>query len=597
MDNKIYRAVFYGRVSTVNESQDSSIENQLALAERYLDNHPEIVLVEPLGTYVEKVSGKSDCRDKYIEMMARLSKGDVDYVIAKDLKRLSRSTEVSAQLRNACKKYGFKLLLLESGRVYDPNEEANRMLFGFEALVSEEVVFRQSAYGRIAHKQKMESKKLNRLNATFGFRWDYEINDMVIYEKEADIICMLFEKLVFQDLGVKELQNWLKTEGVDVSVNTIRKWLHETAYIGIFHMNKKGSELGVGAGQKTKRFTRPKEEWVAVERPDLKILDTELFELAQKIIDRRNVVYNGKAYSHEMFHGTHLFATKVFCKECGSSYAHYWCNRDKTISAYKDSKKKSEQECPNTEYNRIYESDLIEIALASINGFITEHEACFDVLEKAIIQSLNEGVLENAPQKQLIKQIEKAEKEAERLLESYLETSGALKLALAEKYEKQVEKIEQLKSQIKEDTDDEGDKKALIERIKKIKSRIGQMKKIQELDRETVLRFIKRIEIDKTGKIEVLLNTDALYKSQISAWKDRKQSSEKKAAFLVPSNKVNYEYNICWYRLMIDRMIDGETIFLFKYQYVFKGNRRWSRSFSKYLGTDNLQIEVSVILI
>ena len=159
MSKDIYKAVFYGRVSTVNDAQETSIENQILLCESYISRHPEIVLAEPIDTYIEKRSAKSDMREKYIELMVRLSKGDIDYLIIKDLKRLSRSAEVSLQIRSSAEKYGYKLILLESGRIYDPlADESSRLLYGFESLLNEEVVHRQSLYGRIAHKQKVEAK-------------------------------------------------------------------------------------------------------------------------------------------------------------------------------------------------------------------------------------------------------------------------------------------------------------------------------------------------------------------------------------------------------------------------------------------------------
>ena len=258
-------ALYYERVSTLNDEQSNSLENQRKLCEDFLAKHSDIVLAEPIDSYTERVSGKSDLREKYIEMMTRISKGDIDYILVKDLKRLSRSTEVSAQLRNQCKKYGVKLILLASNQIYDPNAEENRMLYGFEALVNEEVVYRQSEYGRIAHKQKMDAKRLSSQNCTFGYRWDKESNDMVICEEEAEIIRQLFELLVFKDYGAKELREFLaKEKGIKVSAVTVRHWIQETAYVGIFYMNKKGSILGVGAGQKTKRYKKPKEEWVEV---------------------------------------------------------------------------------------------------------------------------------------------------------------------------------------------------------------------------------------------------------------------------------------------------------------------------------------------
>ena len=468
-----------------------------------------------------------------MELMVRLSKGDIDYLIIKDLKRLSRSTEVSAQIRSACKKYNFKLILLENGRIYDPlADESSRLLYGFESLLAEEVVFRQSTYGKIAHKQKMEALRLNQNNVTFGYRWNEITKDIEIDETQAEVIRQLYEKVIFEDMGMLELRKWLHSIGTKVCVTTIRRWLHETAYIGIFNMNKKGSELGVGAGQKTRYFTIPQEEWVHVERNDLRILEPEIFDLVQRVMKSRKTTYNNKEYEHARFHGLHLFSSKVFCKECGCPYVHSWIDRKKTVSAYKQDARRAREgvQCANENYRKIYQEDLERITLLAINGFLSEHESCFEVLLNTIEKTLTAEIGKNKNQQRLEKQIQKSEKEAEKVLESYLETSGALKLALAEKYEKIMQEVEELKSHRVVDEDAEKNREELISRINDIKNHIGKMKHVDVLDRETILRFIKRIEIDKDGNVEVHLNVDSMYQAQIEVWQKRKQSQSNEAA-------------------------------------------------------------------
>lgn len=559
MKDKIEKALFYARVSTASAEQESSIENQISLAESFLKKHPEIVLAEPIDSYVEKVSGKSDCREGYISLMARLSKGDIDYLIVKDLKRLNRSTEVSAQLKNLCRKYKFLLILLETGRVYDPNAEENRMLYGFEALINEEVVHRQSTYGKIAFRQKLEALRLNANNVTFGYKWNEENDDMEIDESAAEVVRALYEKVLFEDLGVKEIRNWLKSIGIKVCESTIRRWLHESAYIGRFAMNKKTSEIGVGSGQKTKHKRIPKEEWVYVDRDDLRIVNQEIYDLVQRVMESRKVVYNNKSYDHTKFHGLHLFSSKVFCKECGNSYVHCWSDRKKTISVYKDShgKKNEDNPCVNVNYKKIYETDLEKIVLAAINGFIAKNEECFTVLLKAIESTLTNGLAEDKEQQRIERKIQRAEKEAEKVLESYLETSGALKLALAEKYEKIMLEIESMKKLLHVDVDQDANCAVLVQRIAAIRNRVGTMKFMNSLDRDIVLRYVKRIEIDKNGQIEVFLNVESMYQTQIDAWKSKKQSPSKGTAFFAEKISILYVFNEEFYRNVVSEIARG----------------------------------------
>ena len=54
----IVRVVIYARVSTDNEGQKESCSNQVELAKRYIDNHPNIKLV---AIYIDDgISGKND---------------------------------------------------------------------------------------------------------------------------------------------------------------------------------------------------------------------------------------------------------------------------------------------------------------------------------------------------------------------------------------------------------------------------------------------------------------------------------------------------------------------------------------------------------
>ena len=211
-------------------------------------------------------------------------------------------------------------------------------------------------------------------------------------------------------------------------------------------------------------------------------------------------------------------------------------------------------------YKKVYESDLEKIVLSAINGFISEHEKCFETLLKAIESTLENGLRENPEQKRLEKRILKAEKDAEKILESYLETSGALKLALAEKYESTMREIEELKSQRIVDVDEDKKREALTQRIIEIQNRVGKMKQIEVLDRETVRHIVKRIEIDKEGTIDVYLNIESMYQTKINAWQSRKQSQKKEAAFFVGKITVFYVYNQDFYVDVVTDFIEGTRV-------------------------------------
>lgn len=318
---EIEYAVFYARVSTKKEEQEESLENQNSLKEIYLKSHPNIKCI---AEYSEQVSGKSDLRPEYQKMIERAKDPLVKYIMVKDTKRLYRSSAVAYEFKETLKKYGLKLILLSTGQISDPNANdiGTQMMFGIESVLNEEVVQRQSNYGRVTHQLKCERKILNRNNITFGYAWDDVNKEIYINEEEARIIRKMFDLYVFQGYGAKALEKYFEMKGYPRSAQTIRKYLEETAYIGIFHLNKKSSVLGIGKGAKTKRFTNPKEEWVPVERPELAIVDEEIFELAQRMRESKRGLYKqGENVSRQVwFSGTHIFSGKLFCGMCSRSY-------------------------------------------------------------------------------------------------------------------------------------------------------------------------------------------------------------------------------------------------------------------------------------
>ena len=512
-NDTLYLALYYERVSTEHEEQDLSMRNQRSLCDNFLKKNRNIKLAEPVDKYVERISGKSDARPKYKALIQRLKQGDIDFLLIKDFKRLNRSSEVSAQMKNLSKKYSFKFILLSTGQIYDPNAPENRMMYGFESLLNEEVVYRQSEYARLAHKQKCQEKRLNRNNITFGYKW--EEDDIVIDEKNARIVQELFELYVFKDYGISELRKHLLLKyQLRRSGNTVRKWIHETAYIGVFHLNKKGSELGVGVGQKTKRFDNPKEEWVPVLRPDLAIVDKRIFELAQRISDSRNRTYNGEKDSVK-FKGKHLFSSVIYCKECKSSYVHDYADRKKQIAIYRDStslllSKNILKECPNQKYKRVYEDDMKRIVVETLTKMVNSHQNSFDdvanILEGIIIE--NNG--RNNIQQEKQREIERIKITLEKTKSAYIDAKpGVLRDDIEKDYQALVIKYKEAKQELSTIQEKINDVNRIKKQIKDMRDAVMHLKNIEEksLNRNTIRAFIQRIYVSKEGEVEVIFHS------------------------------------------------------------------------------------------
>lgn len=510
---EIEYAVFYARVSTKKEEQEESLENQNSLKEIYLKSHPNIKCI---AEYSEQVSGKSDLRPEYQKMIERAKDPLVKYIMVKDTKRLYRSSAVAYEFKETLKKYGLKLILLSTGQISDPNANdiGTQMMFGIESVLNEEVVQRQSNYGRVTHQLKCERKILNRNNITFGYAWDDVNKEIYINEEEARIIRKMFDLYVFQGYGAKALEKYFEMKGYPRSAQTIRKYLEETAYIGIFHLNKKSSVLGIGKGAKTKRFTNPKEEWVPVERPELAIVDEEIFELAQRMRESKRGLYKqGENVPRQVwFSGTHIFSGKLFCGMCSRSYIHKIKeNYGKHISVYVHrvhrKKEITEERCLNP-YRTVYEEDLIDITRRSINGLIQKNQDCFSLILPAIQKAMQEDDGVEKEKADIRKRIRKEEKNKSKLLEVYMKAEGEMKDDINVQYNEKAKQIKELKRELEKYDNVRIKQEEMQDKLMDIRERIQQLKGtgVVAVDRRVADIFISQIILYGNGVMDFRLN-------------------------------------------------------------------------------------------
>ena len=510
---EIEYAVFYARVSTKKEEQEESLENQNSLKEIYLKSHPNIKCI---AEYSEQVSGKSDLRPEYQKMIERAKDPLVKYIMVKDTKRLYRSSAVAYEFKETLKKYGLKLILLSTGQISDPNANdiGTQMMFGIESVLNEEVVQRQSNYGRVTHQLKCERKILNRNNITFGYAWDDVNKEIYINEEEARIIRKMFDLYVFQGYGAKALEKYFEMKGYPRSAQTIRKYLEETAYIGIFHLNKKSSVLGIGKGAKTKRFTNPKEDWVPVERPELAIVDEEIFELAQRMRESKRGLYKqGENVPRQVwFSGTHIFSGKLFCGMCSRSYIHKIKeNYGKHISVYVHrvhrKKEITEERCLNP-YRTVYEEDLIDITRRSINGLIQKNQDCFSLILPAIQKAMQEDDGVEKEKADIRKRIRKEEKNKSKLLEVYMKAEGEMKDDINVQYNEKAKQIKELKKELEKYDNVRIKQEEMQDKLMAIRERIQQLKGtgVVNVDRRVADIFISQIILYGNGVMDFRLN-------------------------------------------------------------------------------------------
>lgn len=498
-------AVIYARVSTDNEGQKESCANQVELALNYISKHPNINLI---GTYIDDgISGKNDfTRPQYNEMLHQISTGVIDLVITKSLSRLNRDELNSLQLKSLLLQNEATVLTLEDNLVHDFEDMNSSLLHSLNFAMDAQYVLRQSISGKKTHELRCERKELSAKDCAFGYDWNRDRKTITINKDQAKVIVRIFEDYVYRNGTPASIQRMLKAEGISVCGRTISNIIKDERYIGKFYINKRTTKLGTGRN-KSKRIKLPKDQWVLVERPDLQIIDTELFEMAQRIHQTRITVYEkpDKKNTQVRFQGTHKFAGKIFCPVCGKPYNFGYADRNKTIPIYRI---KSHSECTNP-IRRIYESDMEEITRQALKKILNEqNEVCIsleNILTECVEASQNSG---NEIDKLKKKKISK-EKQIDSLIDTLSEggLTASSKEHIKNKINAITDEIDKLIITINDKESSKLNVSYVNDKIAEIKAAIADLRNFTSIDRDRILNYIERIELPPSGNIEMLLKT------------------------------------------------------------------------------------------
>lgn len=499
------RVVIYARVSTDNEGQKESCSNQIELANNYIARHSNL---EAIGTFVDDgISGKNDfTRPSYNRMLELITTGQVDLVITKALSRLNRNRMNSLILENLLVETETTVLTLEDGQIHDFEDMNSNLLHSINFAIDEQYVRRQSISGRKTHELRCARKELSAKDCSFGYDWDSSSKTISINPDEAEIIRSIFDDFVFKSMGPASIRDSLASRGIDISARSISNYIKDERYIGNFYINKRTSKLGTGHS-KSQRIMLPKKEWILVERPDLQIIDTDIFELAQRV-NRNRINFYEKPDKHSTqakFQGFHLFAGKIFCPVCGKPYQFGYADRANTVPYYRI---KSHSKCSNP-VKRIYENDIELIVKQSLKRTLEQHSDICYSLERILVESVKASQNDSNELKKLEKQLVSSEKQINNLVDSLAEggLSGSAKERLINRINCLTIEIENLKSAIEDKKSNKISASYVTDKIAEIRSAINELSSFNVLDRDRVLNYIERIELPSDGSVNIIFKT------------------------------------------------------------------------------------------
>ena len=500
---KKIRAAIYARVSTDNEGQKNSCQNQIEMAKSFIILHPNITLFK---VYIDDgLSAKNDFnRPQYNQLLDDIDNQRIDLVIAKSMSRLNRNEFNSLVLMELMIKNNVTILTLEDNIVHNFEDRRERLFNSLKFAMDADYVADQSVKGHQTQENRIKKKELSAKDISWGYLWDKEKKEILIDQSKSEIVIQIFEKYVFKQKTLVDIKDDLYDKGIILSTKTISHILQDERYIGNFYINKQTSKLGTGSN-KSKRIKLPKDQWVLIERPDLTIVDSDLYVMAQKIRRNRLTYYPDREAVQAHFQGVHKFSAKLFCACCKKTYHFGYADRAKTIPYYRIRKQK---ECMH-QAPHIYEKDLEEITKRALKAVIEDQSQVCESLEKVLMECVKASQNSSSTIEKLKKQKEAAQNQFDSYSNLAFE-QGLIETArnrVIENMNKIEERIKSIDETIINLETTQLDNSFVSKRICIIKEALADLKEFTTIDRERILNYIERIDVHENGDMDMILKS------------------------------------------------------------------------------------------
>ena len=311
------RVTFYARVSTDQDEQINSLENQVQYYTELIQSRPNWRFVP--GYVDEGISGGSTKkRDNFNRMIRDAKAGVFDFIITKEISRFSRSTLDSIRYTQELLDYNVGVFFQNDNiNTLDTDSEFRLVIM---AGVAQDEIRKLSERLKFGFRQAIKNGHVLGNDKLYGY--DKKDCVLTVNEEEAEIIRIIFDLYGNQRLGTRTISKRLmelgytSREGNTFNTLTIRHILENPKYKGWYCGNKSQS-----VDYRTKRNVLLDEsEWVTYPDPSIPaIVSEELWNRANVLYKRRREEM--KSHSSGLsFHNRYPYSAKIYCEEHGTTF-------------------------------------------------------------------------------------------------------------------------------------------------------------------------------------------------------------------------------------------------------------------------------------
>ena len=529
----------YCIVSTEKEAQIDSLEKQIEFFNEFTKKNG----YELYKLYADEgISGKQiKHRKQFQQMMIDAKAKKFDKVVVKDVSRFARNTVDLLQSVRELKSYGVQVDFLNNGEVMEGGSEFILTILGAMAQQESANMSKRVKFGK-----DITAKKGRVPNLVFGYdKIPDERYTLKINEEEAKIVKEIFESYVYKGIGTTKIAWNLNDRGIRTK-KTKSKWVQTS----IVRMLKNPIYTGRVTNKKSEvtdfitgaRKELPEEEWIIVEKPEMRIISDELFNRAQELLEQRSNEFklNNKREKTE-----YVFSTLIYCKHCGYSfrrikrkytadgpeYIRWVCSGRNSMGV---------NHCPNTTV--IDEEELLNAIKIYLKNIIKNKKDFMKAVEKEFekITKLREN--NERSEESLLKEIEKVTVKKQKYMEMF--QNEIINIQELKKYTNPLnEDIARLERKLKLITSEIKEKDVLEKELNKTIKTVDDILNNQTITNAMLKTIIDVIEVDSDSNVEVrlkLLNEIGTNEPVITKFEDIYQNGEDAENKDANNNEKNY---------------------------------------------------------
>jgi len=259
ISNLNLRVTYYGRVSTNQDIQLSSLSNQEDYFKQMIQNNINWTYIE--GYIDEGITGTSTLkRTNFLRMINDAKQNKFDLIITKEISRFSRNTLDSIKYTRELLNYGVAVLFLNDNinTIY-PDSELRLTIM---SSMAQDEIRRLSERVKFGVSMSIKKGKLLGNNKLYGY--NKKNNKLYINKKESLIIKEIFTLYGIYNKSTTYIRDYLNNKGITTnygnkwSTTTILRILKNPKYKGFYCANKTFTEDYMS--KKVKYLS--KEEWV-----------------------------------------------------------------------------------------------------------------------------------------------------------------------------------------------------------------------------------------------------------------------------------------------------------------------------------------------